>query len=66
MKLTQPQRELIYLLGYGWKPKMRHRWTSYWSLRNRGYIKFLGIVEGDALTDKGRGAFKEICNEVAT
>lgn len=63
MKLTRPQRELIYLLGYGWRPKMRHRWMSYWALRNKGYIGFRGLVEGDYLTEKGRRAFEEIRHE---
>lgn len=64
MKLTRPQRELIYLLGYGWQPKMQHRWMSYWALRDRGYIEYDGCQLYCArLTDKGLAVFKEICHD---
>lgn len=67
MKLTRPQRELIYLLGHGWKPKMQHRWMSYWALRGRGYIEYDGCrLYCARLTNKGLVAFKEICRDTRT
>lgn len=65
MKLTAAQRELIYLLGYGWNPKMQHRWMSYWALRGRGLITYDGCrLRAAKLTEAGRAAFREIRNEV--
>lgn len=66
MKLTRPQRELIYLLGHGWTPKMQHRWMSYWALRDRGFVEYDVCALSQArLTEKGRRAFEEIKHETA-
>jgi len=80
MKLSPHQLFMLRMFEKGWGFKMYNSkpgsWTTYWSLRRRGFIgkgptihRAGNLVAVDRLTDKGRAALainKGVSNEPTT